>query len=382
MKKYRVIQWATGAVGSAALREVIRHPKLELVGLKVYYDHKVGRDAGDIVKMGRTGVIATKDVDAIVALDADCVIYCPMPWDVGEMCRLLESGKHVITPVPYIYPFIQDPDTTRQLEAACKKGKVNFHATGTNPGGITELFPLTFSGWCNRIDRITTTEVGDCRDYGSEGVVKYTMNLGVTPQEADNNPLRPILTQLWNQPIDMIAAGLGLEVVSYDEKYEYVLANQDIETAIGIVKKGMIALCRVLHIGKTKEGTEIVQEHIWLMDDLEQTRLQSKMTLPPIMGAWRIRIEGDVELCVDIRFPEKQAQAESTAQGLSTAGYHCVNAVPFVCEAKPPGIKTFLDLPIITGCMGTHTAHRQVQLKGRPGGKRVRGAKPGSARAK
>ena len=70
MKKYRVIQWATGAVGSAALREIIRHPKLELVGVKVYYDHKDGRDAGDIVNMGKTGVIATKDVDAIMALDA------------------------------------------------------------------------------------------------------------------------------------------------------------------------------------------------------------------------------------------------------------------------------------------------------------------------
>jgi hypothetical protein len=117
------------------------------------------------------------------------------------------------------------------------------------------------------------------------------------------------------------------------------------------------------------------------MDDLEQTRLQSRMALPPIMGAWRIRIEGDVELCVDIRFPERQTQKETTAQGLSTAGYHCVNAVPFVCEAKPPGIKTFLDLPIITGCMGTHTAHRQVQMKRLSGSKRARDANPRTARA-
>ena len=35
-QKYRVIQWATGVVGSAALRSIVRHPKLELVGAKVY----------------------------------------------------------------------------------------------------------------------------------------------------------------------------------------------------------------------------------------------------------------------------------------------------------------------------------------------------------
>jgi hypothetical protein len=27
---------------------------------------------------------------------------------------------------------------------------------------------------------------------------------------------------------------------------------------------------------------------------------------------------------------------------------HCVNAIPYVCEAEP-GIKTYLDLPLISG---------------------------------
>ena len=51
-----------------------------------------------------------------------------------------------------------------------------------------------------------------------------------------------------------------------------------------------------------------------------------------------------------------ETQEERVAQGLSTTGFHLVNAVPAVCEAKDPGIKTFLDLPMITGCMGTREA--------------------------
>ena len=42
MKRYKVIQWATGVVGSAALRGIIRHPQLQLVGVKVYSDEKAG----------------------------------------------------------------------------------------------------------------------------------------------------------------------------------------------------------------------------------------------------------------------------------------------------------------------------------------------------
>lgn len=65
-----------------------------------------------------------------------------------------------------------------------------------------------------------------------------------------------------------------------------------------------------------------------------------------------------MELNIDIRFPEWQTQDENVAQGVSTTGFHCVNAVPLVCEAENPGIKTFLDLPMITACMGTHVTVR------------------------
>ncbi len=357
MKNYRVIQWATGVVGSAALRGIIRHPKLELVGVKVYSDDKEGLDAGDIVGMDKTGVRAIQDVDAILALDADCVIYCPMPWDVGEICRLLESGKHLITPVPYWFPFIQDSEATKFLEDACKKGNVNLHASGCNPGGIAERFPLTFTGWCNRIDRITMTECGDCRTYASPMVIREFMGLGKTPEEAGNNPFAELNEKAWYQPIDMIADGLGSEVISYEEKYNFILANQPIEAAVGIIEEGTIALSNYLHIGKTREGTEIIQEQIWYMDDIEQTRLQSKMDIPRQSG-WRIKIEGDVNLIIDIDFPPELSQEERVAQGMSTTGFHLVNAVPLVCEADNPGIKTYLDLPMITGCMGTHVTDR------------------------
>ena len=356
-RSYRVIQWATGVVGSAALASIMRHPKLELVGVKVYNEDKKGRDAGDLIGAKTTGVIATQDVDTIMALDADCVIYCPLPWDTAEICRLLESGKHVITPCPYWFPFIQNSEAAASIAASCKKGNVNFHASGCNPGGIAERFPLTFSGWCNRIDRITMTECGDCRTYSSRGVMRNLMNLGATPEQALRNPIKQALSRSWNEPIDMIAEGLGTRVISYEAEHDFILANQDIETAVGIIEKDTIALNHYRHIGKTEAGTEIIQEQIWYVDDTRQTRLQSKMDIPRESG-WRIKIEGDVNLNIDIDFPSELTQDERVAQGLSTTAFHLVNAVPFVCEADDPGIKTYLDLPMITGCMGTYATER------------------------
>ena len=357
MEKYKVIQWATGVVGSSCVKGVLRHPKLELVGVKVYSDDKAGKDAGEIVGAEKTGVIATQSVDEILALEADCVLYCPLPWNVDEMCSLLESGKHVITPCPYYFPFLQNPDATAALKAACAKGNVNFHASGCNPGGIAERFPLTFSGWCNRIDRITMTECGECTYYTSEGVMRQLMNLGQRPEKALRNPIKMALQKSWNEPIDMMAEGLGTRVIRYEAEHDFILAKEPIETAGGIIKPGTIALNHYRHSGITEAGTEIVQEQIWFVGDGRQEKLEKKMDIPRQSG-WRIKIEGDVNLEIDVDFPSDLSQDQRVQQGLSTTAFHLVNALPLVCDAPDPGIKTYLDLPMITGCVGTEAPVR------------------------
>ena len=95
-------------------------------------------------------------------------------------------------------------------------------------------------------------------------------------------------------------------------------------------------------------GTEIIQEQIWHVDSMEQERLQGRMDIPRESG-WRIKLEGDVNLNVDVDFPPELTQDERVAQGMSTTAFHLLNAVDAVCRAPDPGIKTYLDLPLIAG---------------------------------
>src|SRR5258708_21872331 len=140
---YRVIQWATGLVGQEAIKGIVAHPQLELVGCWVNSDAKVGLDAGAIAGIGPTGVLATNDIDQICAIDADAVVYAPMLADEGELLQLLRSGKNVVTPVGYIFP--RPGARTDEVEAACIAGDATLHGTGEHPGGVTERFPLPFS---------------------------------------------------------------------------------------------------------------------------------------------------------------------------------------------------------------------------------------------
>ena len=92
----RVIQWATGSIGTHAIPAILEDPGLELVGVKVYSEAKEGKDAGTLVGIDPIGLEATRDVDALIALDADCVLYAPLLADVGEhlLRGIAEPGPH------------------------------------------------------------------------------------------------------------------------------------------------------------------------------------------------------------------------------------------------------------------------------------------------
>src|SRR4051812_521807 len=98
----RIVQFSTGNVGIHGLRTIIERPDLELVGLHAASADKVGRDAAELCGLtAATGVIATNDVDALVALNADCMVYTSQaetrPTEAMEdIARFLRAGTNVV----------------------------------------------------------------------------------------------------------------------------------------------------------------------------------------------------------------------------------------------------------------------------------------------
>ena len=135
---FRVIQWATGGVGRAAMEGVLAHPELELAGAWVHSPDKEGADLGALLGREDLGVTATGDVDALLATEADCVLYSPIFADPAVVTAILESGKNVVSPLGWFYP---PPEERQKFDAVAKKAGVTLHGTGINPGGITERFP-------------------------------------------------------------------------------------------------------------------------------------------------------------------------------------------------------------------------------------------------
>jgi hypothetical protein len=176
MKRLKVVQVATGTVGTLSLRAILGRRDMELAGLLVYDPAKAGRDAGLFVGDRPVGIEATDSFEEILALDADVVAYNALGETrdpeaaLDQICRLLESGKNVCSTAVsvHIYPDIVTSTPLRQrLESACQRGGVSFHSTGINPGYMMDVWPITLTRLCRRIDTICLTEMVDMSRYTS-----------------------------------------------------------------------------------------------------------------------------------------------------------------------------------------------------------------------
>jgi hypothetical protein len=349
--RYRVIQWATGNVGRVAVQGVLSHPQLELVGAWVHSADKAGRDVGELCGLGAIGVKATTDVDEILTMDADCVLYSPLLPQLDEVVRLLESGKNVVTPVGWFYPF-RTPGVA-ELEAACRKGGVSLHGTGIHPGGITELFPLTVSRLCRNVRHVRAEEFSDIRVYKAELVVKEIMLFGKSPQEAQASPMLDLLGFGFGQSIDMIATALGFAL---DErkatKHEMAVATAPIDTPVGTIAPGTVAAQRFTWQGLVVGEPVITVRVNWLMGERH-------LDPPWTIGGERFEVEVQGDPSVHVTFrglqpPFEEADLDRNP-GIVATAMHCVNSIPYVCEAAP-GIRTYLDLPLVSGRAATRVA--------------------------
>jgi hypothetical protein len=341
---YRVIQWATGNVGRIAVQGVLSHPQLELVGAWVHSAEKAGRDVGELCGLDRLGITATASSDEILAMKADCVVYSPLLPQLDEVVRLLESGKNVVTPVGWFYPF-KTPGVA-ELEAACRRGGVSLHGTGIHPGGITELLPLTVSSLCRNVRHVRAEEFSDIRVYRAELVVREIMLFGKRPDEAQASPMLDLLGFGFGQSIDMLAAGLGLTL---DERkggiHEMAVATAPIDTPIGVLERGTIAAQRFTWQGLV-DGKPVITVRVnWLMGE-------QHLDPPWTIGGERFEVEVEGDPSIHVTFRGLQPPFETADldrnPGIVATAMHCVNSIPYVCEA-PPGIRTYLDMPLISG---------------------------------
>ncbi len=350
----RVVVWSTGGIGSLSIVAVNERPDLELVGVWVHSDDKVGKDAGELANGVPIGITATNDVDALLALEPDCVIYGASgpERDAGAVAdyeRILTAGVNVVTTTStnLINPLAYVPAHRERLETAARHGRASIYASGIEPGFLCDYIPLALSTATRSISKIHCYEIALYDDYGVEEIMINALGFG---QPLDFEPwimLPGAIAGEFQGQLRFIADGLGVEVHEVRESYDRRLTDQPIETAFGIVEPGTCGAIRFQAIAVIDGREAIVIDHI--------TRLARHVgTDWPIGDAdlcYRVLLEGKPSFdCWFTPSLDDPAEAGISKMGsgagamLATA-MRVVNAVPYVVDAAP-GLLRSLEMPL------------------------------------
>ena len=357
----RVAHVGTGNVGRLALTELVTNPRFELTGLCVSTPEKVGKDAGALAGVDvATGIAAVNDLDAVIATRPEGVVYCAMgdtrlPEAMKDVMRILAAGINVVGSSPGMlqYPWGVMPDKyIDRVEDAARQGNSSIFINGVDPGFINDLIPFALASTCQRIEQVRCMEIADYATYDGAEVMHYMGFAG----PLDDTPmllLPGVLGIAWGGAIRQLAAGLGMELDEITESYQREPAPEDFDIAVGRVAKGTLAVLQFEIRGMVKGHPAIVLEHITrlrpdLRPDLPQPAAGG--------GSYRVEITGEPSYAVDI--VPSSLKGDHNHAAIAGAAGRIVNSIPDVISA-PPGIRTTLDLPLVTG-KGLYTPNTLV----------------------
>nr|WP_198428877.1 hypothetical protein [Nocardia bovistercoris] len=342
----RVIQWTTGKVGKLSLRGILDDPRLELAGVYAYSADKAGVDAGALCGRPDTGILATTDIDALLALDADVVLYTPFMADLDHAVRLLDSGLDVISTNLFLNLGGIQGETREKLAAACARGDSSLFITGINPGWINSMV-TAMTAVCRHVETVSIHESADVSVYES---AETWQALGFSYPEA--TPEKIEMSKLWLSTFrdsnERMAAALGYRLDDIEFFIEHATASTEVDLGWLRIEKDTIAAIRAGWNGKVA-GKTVVQSNVawyltkqlnedWQFDD----------------DHYHVVIEGEPEVRTRIRFvpPDTWGNHEWDTMTAMPA----VNAALEVVAA-PAGISTLKDVGLVCAPAGVWLDH-------------------------
>lgn len=347
-----VVQLGTGNVGVRSLRALIADPEFELTGVWVSSDAKAGKDAAELAGLAdSTGVRASTDLNAVLATGPRCAVYNAMadnrlPEALEDYRRILAAGINIVGsgPVFLQYPWQVIPDEIiKPLQDAARAGNSSLYVNGIDPGFANDLLPMALAGTCESIEQIRCMEIVDYATYDSAVVMFDVMGFG-KPMDQIPMLLQPgVLSLAWGSVVRQLAAGLGISLDGVEEMYVREPAPEAFNIASGHIPKGSAAALRFEVLGLVDGVPAVVLEHV--------TRLRADLCPEwpqPAQpgGSYRIEISGEPCYAMDICLSSRHG--DHNHAGLVATAMRIVNAIPAVVAAEP-GIRTTLDLPLITG---------------------------------
>jgi 4-hydroxy-tetrahydrodipicolinate reductase len=321
----RVMLVGLGPIGAAVGRQLTTRPGFQIVGAVDIDPAKAGRDAGEVLELGKRLRVTVLDNigKAIKAKRPDVAVLC-----TGSRLRdvqpqfedvLKRRVAIVTTTEEAAYPLAGARRLAGRLDAAARRAKVAVLGTGVNPGFVMDALPIALTAVCERVDRIEVHRVQDAR--ARRLPFQQKIGAGLTTEQFKRGVERGTLRHVgFPESIQMIAHAVGWRLDRTTDDIQPKLATEPVESELLAVDPGYV--CGIVQhgVGYVK-GEPRIQLH-----------LEAYLGAPGSYDS--VLIEGS---------PRIYSKIDGGVHGDIATASMVVNAIPAVLAAAP-GLRTMRDV--------------------------------------
>ncbi len=325
----KVVLFGVGPLGVAIAKGMVEKKGMKIVGVVDTAKDLVGKDLGEVLKLGKTlGVAVTDDAQNLLSeVKPDMAIIATKSSVKGiypELTMCIKAGINVVSTCEEMsYPYHKEPRLSAEIDQLAKKHGVAVLGTGINPGYLMDALPITLTGPCLRVDGIKVVRMMD----SSKRRIPFQKKIGtgLTPEQFEKNIREKVITGHVGlaESIAMIAGALGWKLDSITEfPPEPVIAKKEVKTPYTTVKSGYVAGLKSVAHG-IKDGKPII-----VLEFVANALVQEEYDAISIEGVPNVNqkilggVHGDVGTVAVV-----------------------LNMIPKVLNAAP-GLVTMKDLPI------------------------------------
>jgi 4-hydroxy-tetrahydrodipicolinate reductase len=332
--------WGPGEIGQSAIREVLRLPETELVGVLAYSEAKDGVDVGSLIGAGEAGVAATTDPKAILALEPDCVLYTARDFgdfrEEADIIMLLEAGINVVTVMAYQYPRARGAEVERRLAEAGTRGGATLLGTGVDPGFMFERLAAVMTGVSNDIEYIRLDEYFNMHRTSAQLLGLF--GFGNTEAQIEQHPVAAIYAANYlTMGMRYLADQLGVPITRIEQFHRHRITERD-ETIPGVyeIQAGTVGTVAFEWIGYIKGDLPMfqIQTNWYLNENLRPAVAKGD-------NYWILHIEGlpstrlGLEIKGSIARDEEISERHPASAGYLATVIPMVQAIPIAVDADP-----------------------------------------------
>ncbi len=322
--------------GTKALEAILDDCRLELVGVYAHSDAKAGRDAGALIGRDDCGIVATSDVDALIAIAPDAAIYTSFMADLDHVEKLLGAGINVISTNLFLNCGGMAGETRRRIEAACTAGASSLFITGVNPGWINSV-AAALTAVCRRVDCVSIAESTDVSNYASRETWE-AMGMGKMQADAADLATAEGAMVSFRDAALRVAEALDFAPDELAFEIDFARVAQEVDLGFMTLPAGSYGALRSAWVGKTG-GRECIRVSVaWYLTEnlVENWQFDDEH--------YHLRIDGDPGVDCRIRFdaPHWQDSDWSVLTAMPA-----VNAVAKVVATRS-GVLGLDDIGLVT----------------------------------